>query len=65
MQAARLWPRYLEGKLERSIARKMKDATDEALREPEEDALRKEERAVMDLLREELESDCARSRVAA
>jgi DNA topoisomerase I len=46
---------YLAGKLERRIRRKAEETTDEVLREAEEENLRKEERAVMELLQERLE----------
>jgi DNA topoisomerase I len=45
---------YLAGKLERRIRRKVKEATDEVLYEAEEEALREEERAVIQLLQERL-----------
>jgi DNA topoisomerase-1 len=47
---------YFAGKLQRRIRRKVEEATDEMLREAEEEALRKEERAVMELLQEQLEA---------
>jgi DNA topoisomerase I len=47
---------YLAGKLERRIRRKVEEATDEVLHEAEEEALRKEERAVMDLLQGRLKT---------
>lgn len=47
---------YLTGKLARRTLRKVEEATDEILREAEEDALRKEERAVMELLQDQLEA---------
>ena len=47
---------YLAGRLERRVRKKVEEATDEVLREAEEEALRKEERAVMELLREQLET---------
>jgi DNA topoisomerase-1 len=46
---------YLAGKLQRQIRRKVEEATDAVLREAEEEALRKEERAVMELLKRPLE----------
>ena len=47
---------YLAGKLERRVRRKVEEATDEVLREAEEEELRKEERAVMNLLQEHVET---------
>jgi DNA topoisomerase-1 len=41
---------YLAGKLERRMRKKAEEAADEVLRATEEEALRKEERAVMELL---------------
>jgi DNA topoisomerase-1 len=41
---------YLSGKLERRVRKKVEHTTDEILREAEEEAVRKEERLVMDLL---------------
>jgi DNA topoisomerase-1 len=41
---------YLTGKLERRIRRKIEEVPDEVLREAEEEALRKEECTVMELL---------------
>jgi hypothetical protein len=45
---------YLAGKLERRIRRKAERASDEVLREAEVAALRREERAVMELLKEQM-----------
>ena len=47
---------YLAGKLQRRIRRKIETATDEIARETEEEILLKEERAVMDLLQEYIET---------
>ncbi len=47
---------YLAGKLERRIRRKVEEASEEVLREAEEEALQKEERTVMELLQEHLET---------
>jgi DNA topoisomerase IB len=46
---------YLSGKLQRRIQRKIEAFADEIARETDEELLRKEERAVMDLLQEYLE----------
>ncbi|HVT99237.1 MAG TPA: hypothetical protein VHE33_17155 [Acidobacteriaceae bacterium] len=46
---------YLEGKLERRMRRRAEELDDEALWAAEEEALRKEERALMDLLRAQVE----------
>jgi DNA topoisomerase-1 len=47
---------YLAGKLERRAQRKVEENTGEVLREAMEEALRKEERAVMNFLHEQLET---------
>jgi DNA topoisomerase-1 len=47
---------YLAGKLERRVQRRVEEATDEVLHEAEEEALQKEERAVMELLQERLKT---------
>jgi DNA topoisomerase-1 len=47
---------YLAGKLQRRIRRKIEAAADEIAREGEEEILFKEERAVMDLLQEYIET---------
>jgi DNA topoisomerase-1 len=47
---------YLAGKLERRIRPKLEETTDELLREAGEDALRKKECAVMELLQKRLET---------
>ena len=47
---------YPAGKLQQGIRRKLELAADEIIRETSEEALRKEERAVMDLLQEYLEA---------
>ncbi len=47
---------YLAGQLERSVRRKVEETTDEILRAAEEKALQTEERAVMSLLQEHLET---------
>lgn len=47
---------YLAGKLERRLQKTMGEASGELLREAEEEVLRKEERAVMELLRQSMET---------